>query len=63
MERVVSSANNLALVVWRLGRTGEDTFPTSSLQGQFSNLSKSSEKNGGGGGGGYVCDSNPVISI
>ena len=31
------------------GRTGEDTSPPSSLQDQFSNLSKSGEKNGGGG--------------
>jgi hypothetical protein len=37
---------------WR--RHGEDWgghVPPSSLQGQFSNLSKSGEKNGGGGGG------------
>ena len=36
---------------WR--RHGEDWgghVPPSSLQGQFSNLSKSGEKNGGGGG-------------
>ena len=36
--------------------------PPSSLQGQFSNLSKSGQKNRGeGGGGGYVCDISPVI--
>ena len=40
---------------WR--RHGEDWgghVPPSSLQGQFSNLSKSGEKNGGGGGGTFV---------
>ena len=44
---------------WR--RHGEDWgghVPPSSLQGQFSNLSKSGEKNGGGV---YVCDISLVI--
>ena len=50
----------LALIQWR--RHGEDWgghVPPNSLQGQFSNLSKSGKKNGGGGG--YVCDISPVI--